>query len=560
MRSRSICAAVALASGWLASPALAGAEAGAWQEAGRKAASETSAEQIAPGPARNLILFLGDGMGLTTVTAARILEGQRRGERGEGNLLAFERFPYTAFSKVYTTDDQTPESAGTMTAIVTGAKTRSSVLAVDETVGRGDFKAVAGRELATILERAEQRGLATGIVTTTTVTHATPGATYAHSPDRDWEDDSRLPRAARAAGFPDIARQLLELPHGDGIEVVLGGGRASFRPATEPDPEYPAQKGARLDGRDLAGEWVRRRPRSAYVWSQQQLDALDPVATDHLLGLFEPRHMQFEADRPRDAAGEPSLSQMTAKAIDLLARSPSGFFLMVEGGRIDHGHHASNAYRALGETIELSNAVRVALEKTDPKRTLIVVTADHGHVFTFGGYAKRGNDILGKVYQSDVHDDEGSGSLARDELGRPYTTIGYQNGPGYTGASAEQPEGPKRFPHRGNGYRPASKGRPDLGPVDTAAPSYLQESTVPLSGETHSGEDVPVYATGPGAQLFRGVREQNYLYHAMIEALGWASEARASEARSELKASEVHQDRPKASEVHRGPEPQAPAR
>ncbi|MFI4946122.1 MAG: alkaline phosphatase, partial [Burkholderiales bacterium] len=102
-----------------------------------------------------------------------------------------------------------------------------------------------------------------------------------------------------------------------------------------------------------------------------------------------------------------------------------------------------------------------------------------------------------------------------------YTTLGYQNGPGYTGASSDQPEGPKRFPHRPSGYRPATKGRPDLGPVDTAAPSYLQESTVPLSGETHSGEDVPVYATGPGAQLFRGVREQNYLYHAMVEALGW---------------------------------------
>jgi len=519
MGPRRLCAAVALASGWLAGPAVAAGD--AWLEAGRKAVAEASAEPVVPGPARNVILFLGDGMGITTVSAARILEGQRRGESGEENMLAFERFPYTAFSKVYTTDDQTPESAGTMTAIVTGAKTRSAVLAVDETVGRGDFKAVAGHELTTILERAEQRGLATGIVTNTTVTHATPGATYAHSPDRDWEDDSRLPPAARAAGFPDIARQLLEFPYGDGIEVALGGGRANFRPGTAPDPEYPLQKGARLDGRDLTEEWGQRRPRSVYVWNREQLDAIDPAATKHLLGLFEPVYMQFEADRPRDAAGEPSLSQMTAKAIDLLARHPGGFFLMVEGGRIDHAHHVANAYRALGETIELSNAVRVALEKTDPKQTLIIVTADHGHVFTFGGYGKRGNDILGKVYQAEDHKGGGTGKPALDATGRPYTTLGYQNGPGYTGASAEQPEGPKYFPHRGAGYRPVTKGRPDLGPVDTAAPSYLQESTVPLNGETHSGEDVPVYATGPGAQLFRGVREQNYLYHAMVEALDW---------------------------------------
>ena len=211
-----------------------------------------------------------------------------------------------------------------MTAIVTGAKTSSAVLSVDETVHRGDFKAVAGHELTTILEQAEQRGLATGIVTTTTVTHATPGATYAHSPDRDWEDDSRLSPAARAAGFPDIARQLLEFPHGDGIEVVLGGGRASFRPASAVDPEYPAQKGARLDGRDLTEEWTKRRPRSAYVWNREQLDAIDPAATDHLLGLFEVSATCSSRPTVRATpAGEPSLSQMTAKAIDLLARAPA---------------------------------------------------------------------------------------------------------------------------------------------------------------------------------------------------------------------------------------------
>jgi alkaline phosphatase len=525
MDLRRLCAAVAIASVGLAHPALAAGE--PWLKAGRDEVLAVKNEVVASGRARNVILFLGDGLGISTVTAARILEGQRRGEGGEENLLAFERFPYTAFAKVYTTDEQTPESAGTMTAIVTGAKTRSAAIAVDETVGRGEFEAVAGHELVTILEIAEQRGLATGVVTTTTVTHATPAATYAHSPDRDWEDDSRLSPAARAAGFPDIARQLIEFPHGDGLEVVLGGGRASFLPKSVSDPEYPVVKGARLDGRDFTKEWVKRRPRSAYVWSREQFDAVDPKETDHLLGLFESGYMHFEADRPRDAAGEPSLSQMTAKAVDLLARREQGFFLMVEGGRIDHGHHASNAYRALGETIELSNAVRVALERTDPKQTLIVVTADHGHVFTLGGYAKRGNDILGKVYQSEGHKGGGTESPALDATGRPYTTLGYQNGPGYTGASAEQPEGPKHFPHRGTGYRAATKGRPDLRSVDTAAPSYLQESTVPLPSETHSGEDVPVYANGPGAHLFRGVREQNYLYHAMVEALGWNQEPQA---------------------------------
>jgi alkaline phosphatase len=500
------------------------AGADAWFEAGRAAVRAARAQQDVPGPARSLILFLGDGMNLTTVTAARIREGQLRGEAGEGNQLAFERFPHTALAKTYTTDSQVAESAGTMTAIMTGAKTRSAVLSVDESVRPGDFAGVAGHELETLLEQAEQRGMATGIVTTTSVTHATPGATYAHSPDRDWENDAVLPEAARAAGFPDIARQLLELRHGDGIEVVLGGGRRSFRPAGAADPEYPAQKGARLDGRDLTAEWTKRRPRSAFVWSEEQLDAVDLAATDHLLGLFDLGHMQYEADRARDPGGEPSLSKMTALAIQRLARAPKGFFLMVEGGRIDHGHHGGNAYRALGETIEFSNAVRVALEKTDPKRTLVVVTADHGHVFTMGGYAKRGNDILGKVVQAEGGGYSAHEAPAEDLLGLPYTTLGYQNGPGYAGPSAEQAEGPKRFPHYPTNQRPATKGRPDLTAVDTRDPSYLQEATYPLRSETHSGEDVPVYATGPGAELFRGVVEQNYLYHAMVEALGWNAE------------------------------------
>jgi alkaline phosphatase len=234
--------------------------------------------------------------------------------------------------------------------------------------------------------------------------------------------------------------------------------------------------------------------------------------------------MQYEADRARDPGGEPSLSKMTALAIQRLARAPRGFFLMVEGGRIDHGHHGGNAYRALGETIEFSNAVRVALEKTDPKRTLVVVTADHGHVFTMGGYAKRGNDILGKVVQAEGGGYSAHEAPAEDLLGLPYTTLGYQNGPGYAGPSAEQAEGPKRFPHYPTNQRPATKGRPDLTAVDTRDPSYLQEATYPLRSETHSGEDVPVYATGPGAELFRGVVEQNYLYHAMVEALGWNAE------------------------------------
>jgi alkaline phosphatase len=305
------------------SPAAAGGE--HWLEAGREAVSraqELEAGSSGPsGRALNVILFLGDGMGVSTVTAARILEGQLRGQSGEENWLAFERLPYLSLVKTYNVNQQTPDSAGTITAIVTGAKTRAGVLSVDETVARGDHAGVEGHRLLTILEQAEQRGLSTGVVTTAGLTHATPAACYAHSPERDWEVDASLPPAARAARFPDIARQLIEFSHGDGPEVALGGGRKNFLPRETSDPEDPTRRGSRADGRDLTREWLDRHPGAAYVWDRTQFEAVEPEATDHLLGLFQPSHMRFEADRAGDAAGEPSLSEMTAKAIEILSRT-----------------------------------------------------------------------------------------------------------------------------------------------------------------------------------------------------------------------------------------------
>jgi len=501
-------------------PATADGTENPWFTSGRQAVAEAKALAPAAAPAKNLILFLGDGMGLTTVTAARILEGQLHGGSGEENLLAFERLPYVSLSKTYNTNQQTPDSAGTMVAIMTGAKTRAGVLGVDETVMRGDVAGVEGHRLRTLFEEAEARGLATGVVTTTRVSHATPAACYAHSPERGWENDSRLSAAAREIDFPDIARQLVEFPDGDGLDVVLGGGRAPFLPRSAEDPEHPGKHGARQDGRDLTAEWTAQHPNSAYVWNRAAFEAVRPTETARLLGLFEPGHMRFEAERAKDRAGEPSLAEMTAKALAILSRNPRGFVLMVEGGRIDHAHHKGNAYHALTDTIAFSDAVRTALERTDPAETLVVVTADHGNVLSMGGYSQRGNSILGKVVETDKRG-EPADKLAKDALGLPYTTLGYQTGPGYTGASREQPEGPKHITRSVTGQQGIRKGRPDLTHVDTKAPSYLQEASVPLRSETHSGEDVPVYAGGPGSHLFHGVQEQSYLYHAMVEALGW---------------------------------------
>jgi alkaline phosphatase len=477
----------------------------------RAGAASAHAHGAGTAHATNLILFIGDGMSLSTVTAARIFEGQRRGQSGEENSLSFESFPDTALSKTYETDSQTPDSAGTMTAMVTGAKTRTGLLSVGQTTPLGDCAAGVRAPLATTLELAAAAGLATGVVTTTRITHATPAATYAHVADRNWESDRDLSAEAKADGCRDIARQLVEFDVGAGIDVALGGGRGEFLTADETDPEYPATRGFRRDGRDLVADWRKRYPDGRYVWNEPQLAALDLAHTPRLLGLFEPDHMRFEHDRPKDGAGEPSLAQMTRAAITVLKRNPKGFFLMVEGGRIDHAHHAGNAYRALDETVAFSDAIRVATELTSDRDTLIVVTADHSHSLHFVGYPQRGNPILGKVREA------GEDADATDATGLPYTTLEYGSGPGYAGASEEQPEGPKGFPHAPTGSKRAS-GRPDLRQVDTQDPEYLQEATIPLASETHSGEDVGVWASGPGAAAVRGTIEQNVIFHLMVQA------------------------------------------
>lgn len=489
-----------------------------WYAEGERAVEAARRLRRDTARARNVILFVGDGMGISTVTAARILEGQLRGESGEENLLSFERLPYVALSKTYSVNQQTADSAPTMTAIITGVKTDDGVISVDQDVVHGDHTTVADNELPTILELAEQAGLSTGVVSTARITHATPAACYSHSANRDWECDADLSPGARMDGFPDIARQLLEFEYGNGLEVVLGGGRSKFLPRTLADAEEPGRTGERNDGRNLVEEWLRQRPRSVYAWNKSQFDAVNPGDTDRLLGLFERSHMKYEYDRPKDPGGEPSLGEMTSKAIDILAKNRKGYFLMVEAGRIDHGHHEGNAYRALTDTVELANAVSVALAKTNSRETLVIVTADHSHVFTIAGYPTRGNDILGLVRPNGSHGNP-AGDYQKDSLGLAYTTLGYANGPGYPGASRGQPEGPKSYPHSGAGYSGVTKGRPDLSKVRTADPDYIQEAGVPLAFETHGGEDVAIYAGGPGAYLIHGVQEQNVIFHVMAAAM-----------------------------------------
>lgn len=476
------------------------------------------------GAAKNIILFIGDGMGVSTVTAARILAGQQLGKQGEEHQLSFDKFPFTGLIKTYNTNQQTADSAGTMTAIITGVKTKAGMISVSEEAIRGECLTSKNHELLTTLELAEIAGKKTGIVTNTRVTHATPAATYAKSPERDWEDTSDMPQKAIDEGCLDIADQLVHFEtlleqkvnkgkdhqNINGIDVVMGGGRRHFLRKTKKDNTADAKskkEGDRKDGRNLIHEWQAQYPQGKYIIDQENFDKIDPNNTEKLLALFNESHMRYEADRHNDKLGEPSLSEMTDKAIKILQNNDNGFFLMVEAGRIDHAHHAGSAYNALTEAVELSKAVQIALDNTNPEETLIIVTADHSHVFTIAGYPTRGNPILGKV----IGNDSKGNPKAEPELdaeGQPYTTLGYTNGRGFKNLGNET-NANKSYKHD------ITAGREDLTEINTEQSGYHQEALIPYSIETHGAEDVAIYATGPGSHLVTGTNEQNIIFHIM---------------------------------------------
>ncbi|XP_038673161.1 alkaline phosphatase-like [Scyliorhinus canicula] len=432
--------------------------------------------------AKNVILFLGDGMGVSTVTATRILKGQLQGKPGEGTILAMESFPHLGLSKTYNVDHQASDSAGTATAYLCGVKANYGTLGLSAAARRRQCQTTFGNEVTSVLKRAKDAGKSVGIVTTTRVQHASPGATYAHVADRNWYSDANLPPDALKGGCKDIAFQLV---HNTDIDVILGGGRMYMTPEGTPDPEYPdlvTQNGIRKDKVNLIKKWLSVRKDAKYVWNKEQFDAVDVKTTKYLMGLFEPKDMKYELNRNKTL--DPSIVEMTEKAIKILRKNPKGFFLFVEGGRIDHGHHDGKAMQALNEAVQFDNAIERASHLTSDFDTLSIVTADHSHMFGFGGKALRGNPIFGLAP-----------AQAEDE--KPYTSILYGNGPGYAIVNGT---------------------RPNITSINYQNKDYEQQAAVPLKSETHGAEDVAIFSKGPMAYLFHKIHEENYIAHVIAYA------------------------------------------
>ncbi|RCW66145.1 alkaline phosphatase [Pseudorhodoferax soli] len=441
-------------------------------------------------PKKNVLLFVGDGMGITTQTAARIYSV---GEDGE---LAMDRLPETAFVHTYSADGQVTDSAPSMAAYTTGVKMNNEVISMSTETRPNDpsgapyhtnFDSTCpttgnGTPVETILEQMLAANYSTGVVSTARITHATPAATYAHVCHRDAENTIAAQLVPGGAGF--------NAKLGSGIDVILGGGRNYFLPRT-------VTGGVRNDGRDLVAEL--KTAKYSYAANKTEFDRL-PTDGSKIAGLFTGSHMAYDLDR--DPSREPSLAEMTGKAIDALSAKKKGFFLMVEGGRIDHALHATNARRALQDTVAFDQAIALALTKmeaVDPglKNTLIVVTADHDHTLQMNGYAQRtGKTEAGKPGVLGVVKNYVDGSESTDVDGNPYTILGFGNGP-------------RRLATRG--------------PIDASAlesPDYLQEAVIPMSGETHGGADVFLGAQGMGAENFTGTMKNDEVYGLLRKAIG----------------------------------------
>nr|WP_293995408.1 alkaline phosphatase [Sphaerotilus sp.] len=455
---------------------------------------------FAAGEAKNVIFFLGDGMGPVTTTATRLKYVKEEGS------LAMDKLPYTARVRTYSLDAQTTDSAPSMAAYMTGVKMRNDVISMNGATQALAYKPTAdattkvasavnncpstGNGLAstTLLELAIKQGKATGTVTTARLTHATPAATYAHVCHRDAEYDIARQAVPGGTGFNSAL--------GGGVDVLMGGISYYWRPynaATTPR--------GRPDGRDLVAELQGKG--YTFVNDLPSLTAAPVVAGTKLIGLYDQAlsqgHMSYDLDR--DATKEPSLTQMTTKALDILSKNSKGFFLMVEGGRIDHALHGSNAARALADTKAFDDAIQAAIDKVktfDPelKETLIVVTADHDHTMAFNGYGKRGTDILG------LNISYATGLPSTDANGVSYTTLVF-----------------------GNGSNRADV-RSNLDATVVAGKDYLQEVAIrrgAAGSETHGGGDVMLFATGAGvaSKTFKGTIDNTRVFNLVKSAAGY---------------------------------------
>lgn len=281
---------------------------------------------------KNVILFIGDGMGMSTIDASRIALF------GKDGSFEFEKAPYIGIQKNYSLNSLVTDSAAAGTALATGYKTNNSMISI----------LPDGKNLKTLVEAAKEKNKSAGIITTVTITHATPAVFGAHTPSRD-----ELPVADEFAKYKSA-------------DVYLGGGQVFFTPKS-------TEGSKRTDERNLIEEF--RSDGYDFADTPEKLEASN---SKKLLGLFSPEHLPYFIEREYLRANVPSLAQMTKKALNILSANKNGFFVMIEGGKIDWSNHGHDLATTIREMEEFNLAVKEGIDflKTNPD-TVIIVTADH---------------------------------------------------------------------------------------------------------------------------------------------------------------------------------------
>jgi len=398
---------------------------------------------------KNVILLIGDGMGSNQVSAAAYYKGKgfKAGE------LEMDKFKDVGLARTYSHDNVVTDSAAAATAFSASHKTDNNV--IGQAPKNEEHEAdEAHFDVETVLEKAAAQGKSTGLVSTARITHATPAAFASHIDHRDKEDD--------------IAVQML-LEHD--IEVLLGGGKRHFLPKSE--------GGKRTDSKNLITE---AKKKGYHVVGDR--DSLDDAKGKKVLGLFNDSHMTYDIDR--ELTKEPSLKEMTEKAIDLLEKEKKGFFLMVEGGRIDHAGHSNYPAENIHETLAFDDAIKVAKEYAEKhKDTLVIVTADHetgGMSMGVNGTYGFNKDALRSVKRSV---DYIAGQLNKERTNIKDVLAKYA---GIKDLNGQEEEAIKKA----------------KSPADVIAKIISDRALIGWTTTGHTAVDVPVYAFGPQSDKLTG--------------------------------------------------------
>ncbi|MDV6011456.1 alkaline phosphatase [Haloechinothrix sp. LS1_15] len=454
-------------------------------------------------PAKNIIFFLGDGMGSPAITAARILsrgitEGKYHG------LLEMDRMEYRGFVGTSGADSIATDSANSMSAYMCGHKSSVNAMGVYESNADDPDGHPRVENVAELLKRT--RGMSIGVVATSEIQDATPAAVFAH--------------ARRRSEYLDITDQALEperMP-----DVWMGGGRAYLLPRD-------AEGSERDDDRDVIEEF--RQAGFAHVSNRAELRRVTSAGPpDKLLGLFHDGDMDVYLDREHakdpdrlgDWTDQPTLMEMTEAALEVVSRNDNGFFLMIEAASIDKMEHPLDGPRAVYDTIEFDKAIGLAKRwAEDRDDTLIVVTADHNHSMSIVGTHDRreadgraGNGVYAAAGFPTYADSDGDG-FPDDPDPDVSLFYGWSNHPDHTDGFRHQPV-----------FREPSLLDEDTGnAVDNPErdpDAELQTGNLPLTQTNcvHTVEDVPIFASGPGAARFNAFLDNTEVFLAMMHALG----------------------------------------